>query len=125
VTVEGQSCKIAMNLSVVFKRPGEEYRHLSIDIASKGADILVLSMNFVASETQEVKLSEVSYFALKKGEKVNYKLLGQEKSYSKKTVISSSDHSKFATSRKQCATKIGCEFTVEALGDGSGSIYLK
>jgi hypothetical protein len=126
VKVEGQSDKSEMNLSVVFKKPGEQYRHLSIDIASRGADILVLNMNFVASESQEVKFGEASYFALKKGEKINYKLLGEtgEESYSK-TVIYSSDQSKFATSLKQCATKIGCEFTVQALGDGSGSIYLK
>jgi hypothetical protein len=37
---------------VVFKKPGEDYKQLSIDIASKGTEILVLSMNFVSSERQ-------------------------------------------------------------------------
>jgi hypothetical protein len=63
---------------------------------------------------------------LKKGEKINYKLLGEaeEKSDSKKTFIFPSDQSKFTVSQKECGRKIGCEFTVEALQEGAGNIYL-
>lgn len=36
VTVDGQNDKSAVDLSVVFKKPADEYKKLSIDIASKG-----------------------------------------------------------------------------------------
>ena len=50
-------------------------------------------MEFKAEERQEVNLGEISYFNLKKGDKVNYKLLAeaQEPSETKKTYIFSSD----------------------------------
>ena len=67
-------------------------------------------MNFVASERQEVNLGETSYFMLKKGQKVNYKLLGesQEQSDSKKSFIFSSDDNRFNLSLVACFRKIGC-----------------
>jgi hypothetical protein len=52
VSVDGQENKNAVDLSVVFKKPGEEYKSLSIDITSKGSEILVINLNFVASERQ-------------------------------------------------------------------------
>jgi hypothetical protein len=73
-----------------------------------------------------VNLGETSYFLLKKGEKINYKLLGesQEQSDTKKSFIFSSDDTKFNVSLKECFKKIGCEFSVEGLQDGEGSIYV-
>lgn len=54
-------------------------------------------MDFISSERQEVNLGETSYFNLKKGDKINYKLVPQpsETDDSRLTHIFTSDDKLF------------------------------
>ena len=61
---------------------------------------MVASIDFVSSEHHEVNLGESSFFNIKKGQKINYKLLAesQEKDDKKMTYIYVSDEKKISLS---------------------------
>lgn len=67
----------SIDFSVVFKKPAEDFKALTIDVKNKGEEIIIIDMDFKSDERQEVNLGESSYFHLKAGEKINYKLIGE------------------------------------------------
>jgi hypothetical protein len=46
-----------------------------VDVTNKGEEVIIIDMDFKSDERQEVNLGESSYFFLRAGEKINYKLV--------------------------------------------------
>ena len=86
-----------------------------------------MQMNFVANNLIEVELGQESFFDLKKGEKINYRIIPTPVSTEAQPIdkinIFTSDTKLFNTDHSSCDSK-GCLFTVEALEDGKGNIYI-
>lgn len=47
-----------------------------------------------------------------------------ESNEERQTKIVLSDEGKFKATKSECKTKVGCEFEVEALEDGAGSVFM-
>ena len=76
-------------------------------------------------EVAEVEGTEHSYFDLKKGEKVEYKLIEEPDAEDEDVVhIYPSDDKKIKLNETSCKLKPGCLFNIEALEDVNGRIYL-
>jgi len=114
-----------IDFSVVFKKAEEKYDEYELVIKSNAEEYLITTITVIASNTLDVELEEESYFDLKKGQKINYKMIPINKNITNiQTVnIELSDPKQFSISKSSCP-RDGCEFTVEALSDAQGSIYI-
>jgi hypothetical protein len=85
----------------------------------------MMRARFVTAEVHEIEIGELSFFDLKKGETIEYKLvpLSIEVKRVKKMYIFTSEPSKFAASASSCPTT-GCTFTVKAEESGQGNLYI-
>ena len=72
-----------------------------------------------------MELEEESYFDLKKGQTINYKIIPINKNVTniENVNIEISDSKLFSLSKSSCP-RDGCEFIVEALSDAQGSVYI-
>ena len=85
----------------------------------------MLNLQLSDKENPEVEQGEITYFALKKGEKIDFKLIREEDDKDGKvTTMLPSEKEKFTLSKTSCPSNKGCSFTVEAKDDIElGSIY--
>lgn len=74
ITIPGREAG-SIDFSIVFKKPTSSYNRLALDITNKGEEIIMINMQFNSGERQEVNLGETSYFHLRTGEVINFKLI--------------------------------------------------
>jgi hypothetical protein len=114
-----------IDFSAVFKKPTEKYDKMELQLKGIGNELIVQT-NYVAKDVQEIEFGEESYFALKKGEKLKYRLVPivqSSDSNIKKMNIFLDDTKLFKINETSCEPK-GCLFEVEAIESGKGSIYI-
>lgn len=114
-----------IDFSAVFKKPQEEFNSYLLRLKSNVDSYLMTTVDIVSTDVPMVELEEQAYFELKKDQKINFKLMPIDANITNiheiKIFLSSSES--FKLSRETCPRE-GCDFTVEALKDASGSIYL-
>lgn len=110
---------------MIFKKPQKIYPNYELHVMTYSEHYLIAAMRFVATDTHEVEITEESYFDLKKGDKINYKLVPLDKEEKNIQTVNFflSDPNKFKLSRDSCE-RTGCDFTLEATADGQGYIYI-
>lgn len=87
--------------------------------------MVVINLRLVVEETQVVELGESSYFNLKKGEKLSYKIEGDaDAGDEEKIYIVRKKQEEINVSQAECKAKVDCLFTVEAVNDTVNMLYI-
>lgn len=84
-------------------------------------------INFVLNPQyrQEIEAGEISYFHIRNGQKLLYKVPAEaEASDDKKVYIYVSNKTALAVNATECKVKSGCEFEVTASGETDATLYL-
>jgi hypothetical protein len=100
----------SVDFTTIFKKIPKEYKKVALDISNKGQNNLIINLDFKADQRQQVRLGQKTYFDLRKGEMINYKLLPNTDNPNEadKIYIFSSDSSSFVPSVGECSGKSGC-----------------
>ena len=104
------SNKTQFSFKYIIKKVDDKYKNVQIEFKSTGNVIMI---NFVIDpeNRQEIKAGEISYFHIRNGQKILYKVPADaEASDEKKVYIYLSNKNALTVNETECKVKSGCEF---------------
>ena len=109
LTLQVDDQKEYIDFSAVFKKPEEKFDSYELTLKSNFNEYLITTITVIASDVLDVELEEESYFDLKKGQKINYKVLPINKNITniEKMNIEISNSQEFSVSKTSCP-RDGC-----------------
>ena len=103
---------------------GPDYSQIQLEVKSTNK-ILILNFQLNFTEQVEVEGNDHSYFSLHRGESIHYVLEPEVAAKpEEKVFFNLADQRKAVLNVRQCETKSGCSFDLQALDTVTSSIYI-